>query len=34
MANVPWWVLPIIVTWRFARSDHPFSVEAAGAAPT
>jgi len=27
MANIPWWVLPFIVTWRFARSEHPFTTE-------
>jgi hypothetical protein len=25
MANIPWWILPFIVTWRFARSEHPFT---------
>jgi hypothetical protein len=29
MANLPWWILPLVVTWRFARSEHPFSEEAA-----
>ena len=29
MANLPWWTLPFVVTWRFARAEHPFSVEAA-----
>ncbi len=24
-ANLPWWLLPLFVTWRFARSDHPFT---------
>jgi hypothetical protein len=26
MANLPRWILPLIVTWRFARSEHPFSL--------
>jgi hypothetical protein len=29
MANLPWWTLPFFVTWRFARSDRPFTREAA-----
>ncbi len=29
MANLPWWLLPFFVTWRFARSDHPFTRDAA-----
>ena len=24
-ANLPWWLLPLFVTWRFARSEHPFT---------
>jgi hypothetical protein len=28
MANLPWWCLPFIVTWRFSRSEHPFTSEA------
>ena len=27
MANIPWWTLPLLVTWRFGRSEHPFSRE-------
>jgi len=27
MANLPWWLLPFFVTWRFGRSEHPFSRE-------
>jgi hypothetical protein len=26
LANLSWWLLPFVVTWRFARSDHPFTV--------
>ncbi len=26
-ANLPWWLLPLFVTWRFAKSEHPFSKE-------
>ncbi len=37
MANLPWWLLPLVVTWRFARSNHPFSTDStearAGAPP-
>ncbi len=29
LANVPWWILPLVVTWRFARSEDPFTEEAA-----
>jgi hypothetical protein len=25
LANLPWWLLPFIVTRRFARSEHPFT---------
>jgi len=25
-ANLAWWLLPLFVTWRFARSEHPFTV--------
>jgi len=25
MANLPWWLLPLLVTWRFGRSEHPFT---------
>ena len=28
MANLPWWGLPLLVTWRFARSNHPFTRDA------
>ena len=28
MANLPWWTLPLVVTWRFARKEHPFSEQA------
>jgi hypothetical protein len=28
MANIPWWILPFLVTWRFGRSEHPFTTEA------
>jgi len=24
-ANLPWWLLPLYVTWRFAKSEHPFT---------
>jgi hypothetical protein len=24
-ANLPWWLLPLLVTWRFARDSHPFT---------
>jgi hypothetical protein len=24
-ANLPWWLLPLFVTWRFAKDAHPFS---------
>jgi hypothetical protein len=24
-ANIPWWTLPAVVTFRFARSEHAFS---------
>jgi EXPERA (EXPanded EBP superfamily) len=24
-ANLPWWLLPLFVTWRFAKSEHPFT---------
>jgi len=24
-ANLPWWLLPLFVTWRFGKSDHPFT---------
>jgi hypothetical protein len=27
LANLPWWLLPLLVTWRFGRSEHPFSRE-------
>ena len=27
-ANLAWWLLPLFVTWRFARSEHPFTVPA------
>lgn len=34
-ANLTWWLLPLFVTWRFARSEHPFTVPAeAGATRT
>jgi hypothetical protein len=33
MANLPWWILPFVVTWRFARSDRPFTTAEAGPAP-
>lgn len=25
LANLPWWLLPVFVVWRFARTDHPFT---------
>jgi hypothetical protein len=25
LANLPWWLLPFFVTWRFGRSEHPFT---------
>jgi emopamil binding protein len=25
MANLPWWLLPLLVTWRFGRGEHPFT---------
>jgi hypothetical protein len=28
-ANLPWWALPLLVTWRFGRAEHPFTREAA-----
>ena len=31
MANLAWWALPLLVTWRFAR-PHPFTREAGSAA--
>lgn len=27
-ANLPWWLLPFLVAWRFGKSDHPFTEEA------
>jgi hypothetical protein len=27
LANLPWWLLPLFVTWMFGRSEHPFSRE-------
>lgn len=30
-ANLPWWMLPLLVTWRFGKSDHPFTEEAQAA---
>ncbi len=29
MANLPWWMLPFLVAWRFGRSEHPFSEQPA-----
>jgi hypothetical protein len=26
LANLPWWLLPFVVTWRFGR-EHPFTRE-------
>jgi hypothetical protein len=31
-ANAPWLLVPWLVIWRVARSEHPFSREAGGAA--
>ncbi len=31
-ANAAWLVVPIVVVWRMARSEHPFTREVAGAA--
>ena len=31
-ANAPWLLVPILVVWRVARSEHPFTREAAGSA--
>ncbi len=31
-ANAPWLVLPVLVVWRLAPSEHPFTREVAGAA--
>jgi EXPERA (EXPanded EBP superfamily) len=28
-ANLPWWLLPLFVTWRFAKDPHPFTRQAA-----
>ena len=28
MANLPWWLLPLFVVWRFGKSEHPFTREA------
>jgi hypothetical protein len=33
LANLPWWLLPFVVTWRFARSERPFSRPAAEERP-
>jgi emopamil binding protein len=32
LANAPWLLVPILVGWRVARSEHPFTREGAGAA--
>jgi hypothetical protein len=32
MANLPWWLLPLLVTWRFGRAEHPFTVDDADSA--
>ncbi len=31
-ANAAWLVVPVVVVWRMARSEHPFTREATGAA--
>jgi hypothetical protein len=31
-ANAPWLLVPLVVIWRVARSEHPFTREGAGAA--
>jgi hypothetical protein len=27
-ANLPWWLLPFVVAWRFGKTDHPFTRDA------
>ena len=31
-ANAPWFVVPLLVAWRVARSEHPFAEPEGGAA--
>jgi hypothetical protein len=32
-ANASWLLVPVVVIWRMARSEHPFTVEAPAGAP-